>query len=276
MPRLSDTTPEADRVLAEVYRRMTPERKWRILREELRRVRLFFDVGYHRRNPGVTPQQARRDWLAAVLGPMIPLPQEGPEVSTVDVPIEQLQTLRDVTAAFNRLGMAYVLGGSIASTLHGTPRETRDADVSVDPFPGLVSEFVSCFGDPYYISEDAVRRAIAERSSFNIITTETGFKVDVFVLKGRSFDRSLLERRASFVVPDSAGESIQVASAEDVILLKLEWYRLGGESSDRQWGDVLGVLRAQDGRLDDAYLDRWAGELGVSDLLGKARGEAAS
>lgn len=274
MPRLTDTTPEADRVLAEVYRRMPPGRKWRILREELRRVRLLYDLGYRRRHPEATADQARLAWLVEMVGP-IRLPSSS-EVTTVDVPIEQLETLRTVVAAFDRLGMPYVLGGSIASTLHGTPRQTRDADVAVDPFPARASEFVACFGEPYYVSEEAVRRAIADRSSFNIINTETGFKVDVFVHKGRPFDRSVMGRRSPVPLPDMEGQSIQVASAEDVVLLKLEWFRLGGETSDRQWGDVLGVLRAQAGMLDEGYLDRWAKELGVSDLLGKARGEASS
>ena len=101
------------------------------------------------------------------------------------------------------------------------------------------------------------------------------FKVDVFVQKARPFDQNLLARRMTRTDLDPSGRPVPILSAEDVLLHKLEWFRLGGETSDRQWGDVLGVLRVQAGRLDDGYLDRWAAELGVADLLAKARAAAA-
>jgi hypothetical protein len=65
-------------------------------------------------------------------------------------------------------------------------------------------------------------------------------------------------------------------SPEDIILLKLEWFRIGGEMSERQWNDVLGVFEIQGSRLDQTYLDHWAPVIGVADLLARARQEIAS
>ena len=109
------------------------------------------------------------------------------------------------------------------------------------------------------------------KSAFNIIHTRSGFKVDVFLCKDRPFERSVLSRRRAYALPDRPEQPIWLVSAEDVILLKLEWYRLGHGVSDRQWADVVGVLQVQAGQLDTAYLDGWATELGVSDLLARAR-----
>jgi hypothetical protein len=187
--------------------------------------------------------------------------------------IEPLAVLRQVLAAFEALGVAYAVGGSWASSLYGEARMTRDADVSAEPFPGKERALAAHFGDEYYLSVDAIKQANRDRSTFNIIHTPTAFKVDVFVLKDAPFSRSFMARRT--VAADPAGNPLVWISPEDILLMKLEWYRLGNEVSDRQWSDVLGVLRTQAGRLDGAYLDRWAEDLGVFDLLARARAEAA-
>jgi len=122
---------------------------------------------------------------------------------------------------------------------------------------------------------DAVHEALRERRSFNIIDTCAEFKVDVFVQEDRPFERSALERWVESNLFGSGERPVWLLTAEDVILFKLERYRPGGEVSDQQWFDVLGVLRTQAGRLDEAYLDHWSADLGVSDLLGRARGEVA-
>jgi hypothetical protein len=191
-------------------------------------------------------------------------------------PIEHRQVILDVLAAFEQLGIACAVGGSVASSVYGIPRYTQDADLTAEPFPGREESFARRFGPEYYVSPDAVRQAVRDRGSFNIIHTPSGFKVDVFIQKPRPFDQNLLARRLTKTDLDPAGRPIPVLSPEDVLLHKLEWYRLGGGTSDRQWGDVLGVLHVQAGRLDDAYLDRWAADLGVADLLAQARAEAAA
>jgi hypothetical protein len=146
--------------------------------------------------------------------------------------------------------------------------------LTVEPFAGREDEFANRFPtDEYYADANMIRDAIARRSSFNILHLHTMFKVDVFIRKDRPFDVTMLGRRIAAPVFGPAEGEFNVITPEDTILLKLEWFRIGGEISDRQWHDVLGVMRTQAGRLDDGYLDRWAAELGVKDLLDRARGE---
>ena len=112
---------------------------------------------------------------------------------------------------------------------------------------------------------------MAARRSFNVIHLESMMKVDVFVSRQRPFDRSTFDRLTREYL-DAAGSAPThpVPRAEDIVLLKLEWFRAGGEVSDRQWGDILGVLKAMQRTIDREYLSRWAAELGVSDLLDRA------
>ncbi len=183
-------------------------------------------------------------------------------------------TLDRVTVVLDRLGIDYALGGSMASSIYGVSRNTIDADLSVEPLLGKEAAFVGSFGADFYISRDAVTHAVRAHSSFNIIETTTGFKVDVFVRKDRPFERSVMAQRQLLPATGPDSRPLYVVSAEDVVLPKLEWYRLGVEISDRQWSDIVNVLRIQSGKLDQAYLDHWAADLGVSDLLSKARAEA--
>lgn len=175
-----------------------------------------------------------------------------------------------VIDALNRLDVPYLIGGSLASTVHGLVRTTQDADLVADLRPEQATPLVQALGDAFYASFEAIQAAIRQRSSFNLIHLETMFKIDVFVSKQRPFDQAQFERRTIQVVAAEPEQTAYVASAEDTVLAKLEWYRLGGEVSERQWRDILGVLKVQGERLDRAYLQRWAVELGVADLLQQA------
>jgi hypothetical protein len=143
----------------------------------------------------------------------------------------------------------------------------------VAAFSGRESEFAAEYGEGYYVSLPAIVDANRRRSSFNIINTLIGFKIDFFVQKAREFDASVMARRQSRFVPEGATEPTAVLTAEDSILTKLEWYRMGGEVSDQQWRDILEIFKAQGGRLDRVYLMKWAKDLGVSDLLAAATGQ---
>jgi hypothetical protein len=120
-----------------------------------------------------------------------------------------------------------------------------------------------------------IRDAVARRASFNLIHLNSGFKIDVFVQKDRPYDREVLARRRKAPVFGESEGEFGVIAAEDSILLKLECFRIGGETSEKQWTDVIGILKTQGDRLDAAYLDRWAVEIGVKDLLDRIRAECA-
>lgn len=271
---LSDTSPEAARVLTEAYRAMSPARKWQLLADAQRMARVLHEAGIRRDDPAATPGAIHRSWLVRTLGATAQLLDER-SVIPLERPIEHLNVIRDVADAFTELGIAYALGGSLASSIYGNPRYTSDADMSAEPFLDRVGPFVARFNSDYYVSRSAIEQAIRDRSTFNIIHVPAGFKVDVFIERDRAFDRSILERRRPHALLGPPARPIDLVSPEDVVLLKLEWYRLGGESSDRQWSDILGVLRVRSGQLEDAYMDRWAAELGMADLLARARAEVS-
>ena len=178
-----------------------------------------------------------------------------------------------VTRVLEQLGVTYFIGGSLASAVQGAARATVDADVVADLRPEHVDPFVKALNDAFYLDVDTIRKAVGTRSSFNLIHLKTMFKVDVFVNKGRPFDRAQLDRRVHQVLATDPDHSAYIASPEDTILAKLDWYRMGGEVSDRQWRDVIAVLRVQGARLDERYLAVWAAQLGVEDLLARALAE---
>lgn len=190
-------------------------------------------------------------------------------------PSDIVAAIAPVVAALKRLGVSYYLGGSVASSAYGIPRSTLDVDLVAELAPKHVGPLVEALRETYYVSAPAVSDAIARRSSFNVIHLATSFKVDVFAVKNRPYDRVALQRaQSSSVDPEHPSEEFLLAAPEDVVLSKLEWYRRGDEVAQQQWRDVLGVMKVQQNSLDRKYLQQWAAELGVADLLQRAWGEA--
>ena len=180
---------------------------------------------------------------------------------------QELLVLAEFAADLDELGIAYAIGGSVASSIYGQVRFTRDADVSVEPFKDRAEEFIQLLKPRYYISAQAVYQALSTAESFNVIHLETAFKIDVFVRADTDFQKQLFARRKSLRLSDSIDRDFSVVSPEDLVLLKLQWYRAGGCVSERQLTDVIGVLTIQQDKLDSNYLTKWAQTLGVLHLL---------
>jgi hypothetical protein len=176
-----------------------------------------------------------------------------------------------VTDVFESIGVPYLIGGSMASSVHGEPRLTNDVDFVADIKEEQVDALCSVLEVEFYVDELAIRRAIRERSSCNIIYLETMFKIDIFISRGDAWGREQMQRRELRpLITGDESTSRFVASAENIILQKLLWYRKGGEISEKQWNDILGVLKVKAKSLDRDYLSRWSVQLGVADLLEKA------
>jgi hypothetical protein len=183
---------------------------------------------------------------------------------------EPIQVTLKVVAVFDRLEIPYFIGGSLASALYGVARATMDADLVADIHLAHITELVSALDGEFYIDAEMIQDAIEHTNSFNLIHLETMFKVDVFLLKQRPFDQNQMRRRISQGMGNEPEDRAYFATAEDIILAKMEWYRAGGETSERQWRDILGVLNLQADRLDTLYLQKWAAGLGIQDLLTRA------
>ncbi len=132
------------------------------------------------------------------------------------------------------------------------------------------SIFVAQLQADLYLDEKSIERAILNRGSFNLIHLKTMFKVDIFVAKQRPFDQLQIDRGKSTIIAIDPERTARILSAEDIILAKLDWYRLGNQVSERQWRDVLGIIRIQGTQLDLAYLRETAVSLNISDLLERA------
>ncbi len=189
-------------------------------------------------------------------------------------PEEGFQVVLEVARVLERLGVPYAVGGSLASSLHGIPRSSQDGDLVADLRAEHVQPFVAAIAQIFYVSPERVLQAVQRRSSFNIVHLKTAIKVDIFVLSSEPLSLQEMARRQILPVPGEPGTTLHVASAEDTVLQKLLWYRKGNMVSERQWNDILGVLKVQRADLDFSYLKEWAAQAGVDDLLKKALEEA--
>jgi hypothetical protein len=177
-----------------------------------------------------------------------------------------------VAAVLEELGVEYTLGGSLASSLHGEPRSTNDIDFAVRLEPHHVSGLIDRLGPDFVLDEAGLREAVRQGRTYQIYFLPVVLKIDLFMRGTAPLDRSEFARRLRVRVGESA--SLYAASPEDSLLRKLVWFREGGDVSDRQWRDVLGILRISGPQLDREYVDRWAAELGVRDLLQPANAQA--
>jgi hypothetical protein len=269
--QISDTSPDAERVLVEVYRRMTPRDKWLLLGRLYEDARALHAAGMRLRNPAVTSREITEAWIRTNLGIELPFPVR--DTAQV-VPMANLHDFSEVARIFDQLAIPYALGGSMACSVYGMSRQTNDADIMAEPFSGKEAQLIAALGPDYYLSDAAIKDAIRKRSSFNLINTATGFKVDVFIRSDDLFAQSAMARRVFLDVSGVPDQKICVLSVEDVVLSKLRWYRLGNETSEQQWKDVVTLLKTQQAHADWNYLNRWAAILAVEDLLERARHEA--
>ena len=183
-----------------------------------------------------------------------------------------IRATRPFIQLLEQLSIRYYIGGSVASSAHGLPRTTIDVDIVVDLKHTQVKTIVAALQSGFYIDADVIHTAIDNEATFNIVHLETFIKLDIFILKSAPYDQMVVLRSVKgTLAPDDSDELIvRFSSPEDIVLHKLYWFRLGGEQSERQWRDLLGVLKVQTDNLDRDYMQQWAQQLGVSDLLQRA------
>ncbi len=183
---------------------------------------------------------------------------------------DPIALILEVARVLDNLEIKYLIGGSVASSLQGFPRATNDADVVVTISDQHIPALLDALKNSFYVDENVMRRAVQTKRSFNAIHFESLFKFDFYVASNEPFVHEQLSRRQLVNLRPETTQQVFISSPEDTILAKLSWYRKGGEISDRQWSDVIGVIKVQKTELDLKYLDEWADKLAVADLLGKA------
>jgi hypothetical protein len=172
--------------------------------------------------------------------------------------------LKLLLSKLDECGIPYMITGSFASNIHGLPRATQDADIVIEVEQRNLERFLESLGSAFYWNSEAALDALVREQMFNAVHLETGFKVDLIIRKSRPFSRMEFSRRQPVLYLEA---SRWFATAEDTILAKLEWSKMAG--SERQFNDALNVAKLQRDNLDRAYLEKWARELDILDLLEK-------
>lgn len=185
-------------------------------------------------------------------------------------PGDPLSIARAIAAILDRLEIRYVVGGSVASSVWGEPRATIDLDLMIDGSAEAIAELVDELTETFYVDREAALEAHRRRGSFNAIHFDSSIKIDFFMAEEDEIARTQLERRKALEI---SGATLYFYSPEDLVVRKMMWFRSGGEQSERQWRDILGILRTSKELLDDAYLQSAAEKAGVNDLLERARND---
>lgn len=274
----SDTSFEIERILVERWQQMLPDEKAKLIKKSTLSCWKLCLIGILHDLPGATTQAIRREFIKRKLGAkwIDLLCNQDYWVNLTGV--EGIETIMEdaiwlavkLGRILEELGIPYLVGGSVASSLLGEPRATLDLDLVVDVSASQIEALVDTLTTEFYISIDAVRDAVERKASFNAIHLETTEKADFFILGNDEFSREKLRRRQLYTLSVQGDSLIYIYSAEDIILQKLRWYRMGMGVSDRQWRDLLGVLKVQALRLDFEYLQQWGRNLGLDDLLERA------
>ncbi|HMQ35182.1 MAG TPA: hypothetical protein PKD53_30970 [Chloroflexaceae bacterium] len=280
VPLATDTPAHVEAELIAALRSLSPARKLELARDMNRMADRLALAGIRRRKPGagprelgytlalqrLTPGQHARG--AALLEGLVLMP----------TPVDPLALALRVGATLDAQAIPYVIVGSVAAVVHGEYRVTRDLDVVLNLAPGAAGGLADALRADFTLLPSDITDALVRlpearadwtrRASFCAYDRATGFQIDVYLASGRPFEVAQFQRAQVVEIPGEPGGALRVASAEDTVLAKLEWYKLA--PSDRQWRDVQAILRVQDDALDVAYLRRWADELGLTDLLGWA------
>jgi len=184
----------------------------------------------------------------------------------------QRDFLHKLMALLEKVGIPYMIAGSLGSSFYGRPRATQDVDVVIAPSEDQLERLIALLDQKgYYVSQGAARDALRQRTMFNIIDIAAGWKADLIVRKDRAFSRQEFQRRLQI---ETMGQTLWIVSPEDAILSKLEWAQ--GRQSEVQYSDALAVAVAHFGRLDLEYLNRWAKDLGVGETLSRLLKQARS
>ncbi|MBW4550218.1 MAG: hypothetical protein KME35_03775 [Aphanocapsa sp. GSE-SYN-MK-11-07L] len=270
-----DTSIETELVLFSLLRNLSIDQKAERLAKWTKGCWELNLAGIQRRHPNASPGQIRAYWAESILGKALveQLPASIVNQNQTLMLTDPISLALDVARILDALDIPYLIGGSVASGLWGESRPTEDIDVVANLLPEKVAALMAAFTPRFYVSEDAVRDAIRDQQSFNLIDNDSLGKVDIFILKDTPFEQTEFQRRQSYTIREPNGRLI-FSTPEDIILQKLLWYRMTQRQSQKQWRDILGVLKLQGQRLDFGYLQAWGSRLKLLTELNQALTES--
>jgi len=272
-PQSRDTNPEIDRFLMQAFRKMPAWKKAHLIDEATKGIQQWAIVGIRNQHPNITLTEMRFQLAVRWLGKEIANQLYRNNESKI-VDAESIKLALKMAEILDDIVVKYLIGGSVASSILGEPRATLDVDIVADLKLFHVQPLVEAMTGEFFIDEMMVTEAIKRKSSFNVIHLDTMQKVDIFILSNQPLAQLEMQRRQQLIITQNPKRLAWFPSPEDIILQKLIWYRLGGGVSDRQWRDVLGVLKVQADRLDFNYLAEWAETLNLTDLMAQVLSEA--
>ncbi|MDZ4878393.1 MAG: hypothetical protein CLLPBCKN_007828 [Chroococcidiopsis cubana SAG 39.79] len=269
-PQASDTHPNVDRFLMQAFRHMPVWKKAHSIDEATKGIRQMAIAGIRHQYPNATTSQIKFQLAIRWLGKDIAVRFCGDRNEDKLVDAESIQLALRMAEILDTLAIPYLIGGSVASSIWGEPRATLDVDIVADIQNSQIQPLVEMLTGEFFVDEMMVREAIERKSSFNVIHLETLQKVDIFILSNQPLAQSEMQRKQQLAIAQNPERLAWLPTPEDIILQKLIWYQIGNRVSDRQWRDVLGVLKVQSDRLDLDYLNYWAATLELQELLAQA------
>ena len=254
----------------QLYRQMTPEERSKIAAQMFEDALSIVRSSIRDQHPGISPEALEREVRRRVLGETGAGPgqelRDGSEAYHLrdgDGGMTGRDVLLQILEALETLDIPYMIVGSFASTYWGRPRMTHDADLLVEIPAAKVAALARSLAPDFYAPDFVIEEAARNQNQFNAIHSRTAFKVDFWFRQNTPYDRERFKRRQRGTI---FGRQAWITTAEDVILSKLVWYRTS-PGQTRQLQDALEVYEIQEPDLDPDYLHRWAGVLGVADLL---------
>lgn len=268
-----DTNSKIDKFMMQAFRQMPVSKKAHLINEATKGIQQYNLIGIRNQYPNATPKEIQFYLAVRWLGKeRANLLYKENQRQIVDA--ESIRLALKMAEIFEALAIKYLIGGSVASSILGEPRATLDIDMVADLQISQVQPLVEIMRGEFYIDDAMLTQAINSKSSFNIIHLDTMQKVDIFILSQQPLAQIEMQRRQQLVISENPLRTAWFATSEDIILQKLIWYRLGNQISDRQWRDVLGVMKVQGDQLDFNYLQEWAQRLNLIDLITQALREA--
>lgn len=270
-PQSSDTHPEIDKFLMISFRRMPSWKKATLVNEATKGIWQWALIGIRNQHPDITNAETNfklaQKWLGKEIAEKL-YTENHKQIMNAEL----IKLAIKMGEIFEHISVPYLIGGSVASSILGEPRATLDIVADLKLFH--IQSLLELMARDFYIDETMIREAIENNSSFNVIHLDSMQKVDIFLLSSQPLAQEEMQRRQQLLITENPEKFAWLASAEDIVLQKLIWYRLGGNVSDRQWRDVLGVLKVQADKLDLNYLNKWAKTLELEELMLQALQQA--